>query len=287
MGSYFMEVFGSIDKMQKWCLEQKRQGKKIGLVPTMGYLHEGHLALVREAVKKCDTVVVSIFVNPVQFCPGEDFAEYPRDLNRDCALLEKEKVHAVFAPSIEEMYPRGYGTYVEVQGEITQKMCGASRPGHFRGVTTVVSKLFNICQPDTAFFGQKDAQQVMVIEKMVRELNFPLEIIRVPIVREEDGLAMSSRNVYLDEDLRREALVLSQALKLAEEEIANGERDVESIREKMKKFIEERPRAEIDYIAVYNGNDLSDLAKIEGRVLIALAVKFGKIRLIDNLLVEV
>ncbi len=282
-----MKVFNSVKKMQEWCQEQKKQGQKIGLVPTMGYLHEGHLALAREAVKKCDVVVVSIFVNPVQFGPGEDFAEYPRDFERDRAVLEKERIHAIFAPSVEEMYPQGYSTYVEVQGEITQKMCGASRPGHFKGVATVVSKLFNICQPDAAFFGQKDAQQVMVIEKMARELNFPVEIVRVPIVREKDGLAMSSRNVYLDEDLRQQALVLNQALALAKKEIMAGERDIRKIREKMRKLIEGSPKAKIDYIAIYNGDDLSDLDEIRGKVLVALAVRFGKVRLIDNLLVEV
>jgi len=282
-----MQIFTSVIEMQEWCRKHKIQGKKIGLVPTMGYLHEGHLSLVREAIKSCDIVVVSIFVNPIQFGVGEDFDEYPRDIDRDKTLLEKENVHAIFVPTIREMYPQGYNTFVEVKGEITQKMCGASRPGHFIGVTTVVSKLFNICQPDIAYFGQKDAQQVTVIEKMVKELNFPLDIVRVPIVREKDGLAMSSRNVYLNEEQRQQALVLSRALNKAKDEIMCGERDIEKIRRKMQKLIKDCSQGEVDYIAIYNALDLSDLEEISGKVLIALAVKFGNIRLIDNLLVEV
>ncbi len=282
-----MQVFNSVNKMQEWCRDYKMQGKKIGLVPTMGYLHEGHLSLVKEAVKSCDIVVVSIFVNPIQFGVGEDFDDYPRDISRDTNLLEKENVHAVFAPSIKEMYPEGYSAFVQIEGEITRKMCGASRPGHFKGVATVVSKLFNICQPDLAFFGQKDAQQVMVIEKMVKELNFSLEIIRCPIVREQDGMAMSSRNAYLNKEQRQQALILSQALNKAEDEIINGERNIKKVRETMHELINESPQAEVDYIIICNALDLSDLQEIRGKVLIALAVKIGNIRLIDNLQVEV
>jgi len=282
-----MQVFSSVNKMQEWCRDYKMQGKKIGLVPTMGYLHEGHLSLVKEAVKSCDIVVVSIFVNPIQFGVGEDFDDYPRDISRDTNLLEKENVHAVFAPSIKEMYPEGYSAFVQIEGEITRKMCGASRPGHFKGVATVVSKLFNICQPDLAFFGQKDAQQVMVIEKMVKELNFSLEIIRCPIVREQDGMAMSSRNAYLNKEQRQQALILSQALNKAEDEIINGERNIKKVRETMHELINESPQAEVDYIIICNALDLSDLQEIRGKVLIALAVKIGNIRLIDNLQVEV
>ncbi|MDD2510445.1 MAG: pantoate--beta-alanine ligase [Syntrophomonas sp.] len=282
-----MQVFENITKMQEWAREQKKQGQSIGLVPTMGYLHEGHLALVKEARQHCDRIVVSIFVNPIQFGVGEDFEQYPRDLEQDSALLEKEKVDALFCPGIRDMYPGGFQTFVEAYGEITEKMCGASRPGHFKGVTTVVSKLFNICQPDRAYFGQKDAQQLMVVEKMVRELNFPLEIIRVPIVREKDGLAMSSRNVYLSPEERAEALVLYRALKMAEEEIKNGERETGIIRQKMEEMIRACPRAAIDYIAISNANDLSEMQTCAGKVLIALAIKFGKTRLIDNLIVEV
>lgn len=282
-----MQIFNNIKEMQEWSLQARRQGKSIGLVPTMGFLHEGHLALVQEARNSCDLVVVSIFVNPLQFGQGEDFEEYPRDLSRDVSLLEKAGADAVFAPTAREMYPDGFSTSVEVSGEITQKMCGASRPGHFKGVTTVCTKLFHTCLPDKAFFGQKDAQQLLIIKKMVRELNFPLEIVRVPIVRESDGLAMSSRNVYLDAAQRKEALALSRALNHAREQIAGGERDITRLKDSIRRIITASPEAEIDYIEIVNGEDLSDLTTVSGRVLIALAVKFGKTRLIDNLLVEV
>ncbi|HHV76098.1 MAG TPA: pantoate--beta-alanine ligase [Syntrophothermus lipocalidus] len=282
-----MQVFTRVQEMQEWSLQQKRLGKKIGLVPTMGYLHDGHLSLVRRAKAECDVVIVSIFVNPLQFGVGEDYEEYPRDLTRDAALLEKEGVEAAFAPSVKEMYPQGYSTTVEVGGEITAKLCGKSRPGHFKGVTTVVSKLFNICLPEVAYFGQKDAQQAMIIEKMVRELNFPLRIVRGPIVRESDGLAMSSRNVYLNEEERKSALVLSQALGLARELIENGETSVGKVKEAMINLINSKPFTDIDYVEIYNGEDLSDLAEIKGKVLVALAVRVGKTRLIDNLLLEV
>ncbi|NSW82967.1 MAG: pantoate--beta-alanine ligase [Syntrophothermus sp.] len=282
-----MQVFTRVQEMQEWSLQQKRLGKKIGLVPTMGYLHDGHLSLVRRAKAECDVVIVSIFVNPLQFGVGEDYEEYPRDLTRDAALLEKEGVEATFAPSVKEMYPQGYSTTIEVGGEITAKLCGKSRPGHFKGVTTVVSKLFNICLPEVAYFGQKDAQQAMIIEKMVRELNFPLRIVRGPIVRESDGLAMSSRNVYLNEEERKSALVLSQALGLARELIENGETSVGKVKEAMINLINSKPFTDIDYVEIYNGEDLSDLAEIKGKVLVALAVRVGKTRLIDNLLLEV
>mgnify|MGYP000885557192 FL=1 len=282
-----MLILDHVGSAQEWCMAQKKAGKTIGLVPTMGYLHEGHLALVEQARSKCDIVVVSIFVNPIQFGVGEDFETYPRDLSRDQGLLEEKHVDALFAPSISEMYPPGYRTFVEVGGEITAKLCGASRPGHFKGVTTVVSKLFNICVPDKAFFGQKDAQQVMVIEKMVRELNFPLEIVRVPIVREEDGLAKSSRNVYLDAEQRQQALVLSRALKEAHSRIERGERDVARLKEIMREVIAASPQAIIDYVEIYDAADLGDVDQVDRKILMALAVKFGSTRLIDNRLVEV
>ena len=282
-----MEVISSINKMQEWSLQARKQGKSIGLVPTMGYLHDGHLSLVREARKNCDAVIVSIFVNPLQFGQGEDFEEYPRDLTRDSALLEAAEVDALFAPLAREMYPIGFSSSVEVNGEITEKMCGASRPGHFKGVTTVCTKLFHACLPDMAFFGQKDAQQLLIIQKMVRELNFPLKIVPVPIVREEDGLALSSRNVYLEGVQRQEALVLIKALKQAEEQIRGGERDITRLTASITATIATSPQAEIDYVEILNGDNLSELERVEGRVLIALAVKFGKTRLIDNLLVEV
>lgn len=282
-----MQTFTTISAMQNWCEEQKRAGQTIGLVPTMGYLHRGHMALVREARRSCDKVVVSLFVNPIQFGVGEDFEDYPRDLEKDSGLLEKGEVDALFAPSIKEMYPSGYGSFVEIVDEMTQKLCGQSRPGHFRGVTTVVSKLFHICLPDFAFFGQKDAQQVMIIEKMVKDLNFPLSIVRVPIVREEDGLALSSRNVYLNEEQRAQALVLNRSLQAARELIESGEKNVDQVKKLLEKRIKSSPEANIVYAEIYDANDLADIQEIEGRALIALAVKFGTTRLIDNLIVEV
>lgn len=282
-----MQAVKSVEFMQDWVLKKKKDNKTIGLVPTMGFLHEGHLALVKEARKRCDIVIVSIFVNPIQFGVGEDFEEYPRDLEKDCDLLEKENVDAVFAPLKKDMYPSEYSTFIEVNGEISQKLCGKSRPGHFKGVTTVVSKLFNICLPDLAFFGQKDAQQVMIVEKMVKELNFPLSIVRVPIVREADGLAMSSRNTYLDKEHREQALVLNQVLKKSAQLINTGERKVDYLKQFIIDYIKKSPEAEIDYVEILDADDLSDLDKINDRALIVLAVKFGTTRLIDNLLVEV
>ena len=282
-----MQTFTTVNAMQDWCKEQKSGGKTIGLVPTMGYLHQGHMALVREARRSCDIVVVSIFVNPIQFGAGEDFEDYPRDLEKDSQLLEQEAVDVIFAPSIKEMYPSNYGSFVEVEAEMTKKLCGQSRPGHFRGVTTVVSKLFHICSPDFAFFGQKDAQQVMIIEKMVKELNFPLSIVRVPIVREIDGLALSSRNVYLNEEQRAQALVLNRSLQAARELIESGEKNVKQVKKLLEKVIKSSPEANIVYIEIYDANDLADIEEIKDRALIALAVKFGTTRLIDNLIVEV
>ncbi len=282
-----MQVFNRVNEMQAWCQEKKQQGLTIGLIPTMGFLHDGHLSLVKAAGEAADIVVVSIFVNPTQFCAGEDFDDYPRDIERDQALLEQVRVDAIFAPSAREMYPNGYNTWVEVEGEISAKLCGASRPGHFKGVTTVVSKLFHICLPDQAFFGQKDAQQVMIIEKMVKELNFPLRIVRVPIVREADGLAMSSRNVYLDPEQRQQALVLNRSLRMASEAIAAGERNAAQVKSLIREMIGQSPQAQIAYAEIYDADDLSDVEEIQGRVLMALAVKFGTTRLIDNLIVEV
>lgn len=282
-----MELISQTRQMQEWSLAQRAAGLTIGLVPTMGYLHEGHLSLVRAARAECDRVVTSIFVNPMQFGAGEDYEVYPRDLERDRALLEQAGVDVLFAPSVPEMYPPGYHTAVEVGGHITATLCGASRPGHFRGVTTVVSKLFNLCLPHRAYFGQKDAQQVTVLEKMVRELHFPLTIVRCPIVREPDGLAMSSRNVYLKPEERPSALTLSQALELGRAMIEQGERDPGVIRQAMIDHIQAAPFTSIDYVQICNGDDLSDLDTVQGRVLLALAVRVGTTRLIDNLLLEV
>lgn len=282
-----MKIFSKSHEMQEWSIQQKRAGKTIGLVPTMGFLHEGHLSLVKRARTDCQIVAVSIFVNPLQFGVGEDFDEYPRDITRDCELLEKEGVDAVFSPSISDMYNPGFSTTVEVTGPVTERLCGASRSGHFKGVCTVVSKLFHICLPDRAYFGQKDAQQAVVIEKMVRELNFPLKIVRGPTVREADGLALSSRNSYLKPEERESGLVLSQALGLAREMIDQGENRPEIVRDAMVELIESRPHTKIDYVEICSGEDLSPLTAIEGEVLIALAVQIGATRLIDNLLLEV
>jgi pantoate--beta-alanine ligase len=253
----------------------------VGFVPTMGYLHQGHLALVRQARAENPSVVVSIFVNPTQFGPQEDFARYPRNPERDLALLEKERVDLVFMPTAEEMYPPKFNSWVEVGG-ITEKLEGASRPGHFRGVATVVAKLFNIVQPDKAYFGQKDAQQLIIIKKMASDLDMNLEVIAVPTVRESDGLAMSSRNTYLNPEERKQAVVLYQALKLAQKLNTEGEKDAESIRQQMTDLIQKQPLAKIDYISIADAETLDELEIVKPPALVSLAVRFGKTRLIDN-----
>lgn len=282
-----MEIIKKVSEMQRICLQARREGKRIGLVPTMGYLHEGHLSLAQAARAENDLVVMSIFVNPLQFGPREDFATYPRDMERDCRLAEGAGVDYVFAPDAEEMYPKGYNTYVEVLGEVTEKMCARSRPGHFRGVTTVVLKLFNIVQPDRAYFGQKDAQQAIVIRKMVADLNLSLEIVTCPVVREPDGLAMSSRNTYLSHEERQQALALYCALQHGRELIARGERDPRKVRQEILEFLNNSPGVRVDYVEVCSGDDLSELEELEGHVLLAAAVYVGKTRLIDNIDLEV
>jgi len=281
-----MEVFKTIPQVRQWVKAQRQQGRKIGLVPTMGYLHEGHLTLMRRAKNSCDAVIISIFVNPTQFGPQEDYERYPRDLERDLKLAREVGVDTVFAPEVQEMYPPGYATYVEVEG-LTEVLCGATRPGHFRGVATVVTKLFNIVQPDEAFFGLKDYQQAMVIKRMVKDLNIPVEIVTVPTVREEDGLALSSRNKYLTPEERRQALSLYRALKLGEELIRRGERRADKVREAMTKEILSQPLARIDYVSVNDAETLKPLEEISGKVLLAVAVWIGSTRLIDNVVVEV
>ncbi|HBT20659.1 MAG TPA: pantoate--beta-alanine ligase [Peptococcaceae bacterium] len=276
-----MIVITSAVEMQNLCRRLKMQGRTIGLVPTMGYLHEGHLSLMRRSVEENDFTVASIFVNPTQFGENEDYDTYPRDLERDKKLAEEVGVDAVFAPSVEEMYPSGYCTYVEVLG-LTEVMCGASRPGHFRGVTTVVSKLFNITQPDRAYFGQKDAQQALVIRRMIRDLNFPIEIVIMPIVRERDGLAMSSRNTYLNDEERKAALVVPKSLQKGKELLLSGEKKAERIIYAIKKIIEAEPLAKIDYVTVRDIETLREVETISGPVLVAVAVWIGKTRLIDN-----
>lgn len=271
----------SIDEMKHLSRRWREEGYTIGFVPTMGYLHEGHLSLVRRAREENDKVVVSIFVNPTQFGPNEDFNRYPRDLDRDMSLLEPIGVDAVFYPSAEEMYPEGYKTYVEVT-DITERLCGASRPGHFRGVTTVCTKLFNIVMPHRAYFGKKDFQQYVVIKTMVRDLNMDLEIVPMPIVREPDGLAMSSRNTYLNPEERKAATCLYRSLKRAVQLFEEGERDAKRIKEEVEKVIKSVPLARIDYVEIVDPETFVPVDKIEKGTLVALAVFVGPARLIDN-----
>ena len=255
----------------------------VGFVPTMGYLHEGHLFLARRAKAENDVSVVSIFVNPTQFGPKEDFARYPRDPDRDLALLEKERTDLVLMPPVEEMYPPGISTWVDVEG-VTKRLEGAARPGHFRGVATVVAKLFNIVEPSKAYFGQKDAQQVVVIQKMVTDLNMNLEVVAVPTLREPDGLAMSSRNVYLSPEERQAAVVLWRSMNLVKGLQQKGERDAEKLRNEMVALIKKEPLARIDYVSIANPRTLAELSHIKGSALVSMAVYIGKTRLIDNLI---
>ncbi len=259
-------------------------GGSLGLVPTMGYLHEGHLALVRAARADCDHTCASIFVNPAQFGPREDLSRYPRDPERDLALLNAEGVAFVFMPELGEVYPPGFDTWVE-PGAVSAPLEGKSRPGHFRGVATVVCKLFNIVQPQRAYFGEKDAQQLRVVTQMVHDLDLPLEIVPVPIVRDADGLALSSRNVYLSSEQRRQALALSASLRLARALVAGGERRVRSIKARMRGLIQREPEAAIDYISIADSSTLAELTTIDRPALISLAVRIGATRLIDNTVV--
>jgi len=277
-----MELITDISKMQAFSLSAKGEGKKIGFVPTMGYLHEGHLSLVRAARAASDTVVVSIFVNPTQFGPGEDFDRYPSDLERDKRLAEEAGADVIFHPSAGDMYPQGFSTYVE-ETKLSKHLCGLSRPTHFRGVTTVVLKLFNIVLPDAAYFGQKDAQQALIIKRMVRDLNLPVRIEVLPIIREEDGLALSSRNEYLSPEQRGQATVLYGSLVQAARLIGSGERKASRIKEAVMDMIESAGEARIDYVSIVNRDTLDDAEELRGNILIALAVFIGKTRLIDNL----
>jgi pantoate--beta-alanine ligase len=281
-----MEVIESAGQMQEIALGLKHRELSIGLVPTMGYLHQGHLSLVQRARSECDRAVMSIFVNPLQFGPQEDFAAYPRDPDRDLALAREEGVDFVFAPTGDSMYPDGFNANVEVGGILTEKLCARSRPGHFRGVTTVVMKLFQIVQPDRAYFGQKDAQQVLVIRKMATDLNLPLEIVTCPIVREADGLALSSRNVYLSPSEREAALALPRSLGVGRELILRGERRTERVHAAILDALT-NPAIRVDYVEVCDGQTLADLAELQGPVLLAAAVWVGRTRLIDNIFLEV
>ncbi len=277
MSMQVVETIGEIRKLRQ------SLGNSVGLVPTMGYLHEGHLALVKQARGENSVVVVSIYVNLSQFVPGEDFRTYPRDLSRDLKLLEQEKTDVVFVPSDDVMYPPGFSSWVDV-GKVTERLEGASRPGHFRGVATVCTKLFNIVQPTRAYFGQKDAQQAIVIKRMVAELNMNLEIVVVPTVRESNGLALSSRNVYLNPDERRAAAVLFEALSLAKQLWQDGQKDGDNIRQQMVWRIQREPLAQIDYVSIADSNTLEELNHVDRPALASLAVRIGKARLIDNVM---
>lgn len=277
-----MKICTTIDTMRAASRSQRSAGKHLGLVPTMGALHEGHLSLVRAARARCDVVAASLFVNPLQFGPGEDLANYPRDFDRDRALFEKEGVDFLFTPSVEEMYPAGAVTYVTVEG-ISDKLCGRSRHGHFRGVTTVVSKLFHIVEPDLAFFGQKDAAQVAIIRRMVRDLDFPVEIVVCPIVREADGLAMSSRNAYLNSQQRKSALALYRSLIEVQQHFDQGQRVPARLIEAGSQIFEEEPSVRLDYLEIVDPETLDPVSDLSRSALVAVAAFVGNARLIDNI----
>lgn len=280
-----MNTAVTIEEVRTQVKEWKKAGLTIGLVPTMGFLHEGHQSLIERAVKENDRVIVSDFVNPTQFGEGEDLESYPRDMERDAAVCEKAGAQLIFHPAPEEMYEKDASAMVDMKGNITGELCGKTRPVHFRGVCTVVAKLFNITTPDRAYFGQKDAQQLAVIKRMVRDLNFDIEVVGCPIIREDDGLAKSSRNTYLNEEERKAALVLSQAVNLGASMAERGEKDAEKIVEAMKNHIEKEPLAKIDYVKAVNADTIEPVSRIEGSVLFAMAVYIGKTRLIDNFII--
>ncbi len=281
-----MLVVETIDEVRKFIKEQKKQGKTVGLVPTMGYLHEGHASLVKKSVEMCDVTAVSVFVNPIQFAPNEDFEAYPRDFDRDAALLEECGADIVFHPAASELYADDFTTGVTMD-VLSKTLCGKTRPIHFGGVCTVVSKLFNIVQPDMAFFGQKDAQQLAIIKRMVRDLNFDIKIVGCPIVREPDGLAKSSRNTYLSPEERKAALCLSESVAIGKKLCEEGVKNTETILAAMRAHIEEEPLAKIDYVDAVDAVDMQPAASIEKDTLFAMAVYIGKTRLIDNFTAEV
>ena len=278
-------IVEKVKDMKELSKKYLKENKTIGFVPTMGFLHEGHLSLVRRAREENDIVVVSIFVNPTQFGPNEDYESYPRDFERDVKLLKELNVDVVFHPPVEEMYPKDFSTYVE-ETKLSRYLCGKSRPGHFRGVCTIVTKLFNIVHPTRAYFGQKDAQQFRVIKRMVRDLNMDVELVECPIVREHDGLAMSSRNIYLSDDERVQALALYNSLKLAENLVKSGERDAGVVKSAMKEFLSRYDKVKIDYVEIVDEETLEPVKHIEGKVIVAIACWVGKARLIDNVIVQ-
>ena len=281
-----MEIIESIAELRRAVRDAKAKRQTIGLVPTMGFLHQGHLSLMQRAREENDLVVATVFVNPTQFGPNEDFDAYPRDEQRDIELMQSEKVDIAFMPQPGDLYPDGYATYVEVQSPMTQTMCGASRPTHFKGVTTIVAKLFHLAAPDRAYFGQKDAQQVAVIRQMAKDLDFDLEVVACPTVRESDGLAMSSRNSYLSDRQRKDAVVISQALFEAREMITGGESRADNVVNHIRSRIGAVDGADIDYLAAVDADTLSDLTTLDGSILIAVAVRFGRTRLIDNIQIK-
>ena len=277
-----MQTSQSIEETRKSLARLRRGEKRVGLVPTMGALHEGHLSLVRAARRQCEVVAVSLFVNPTQFGPQEDFSKYPRTFDKDCEMLQKEEVDLLFAPSVEDMYPKGMVTYVTVDG-LSERLCGRSRPGHFRGVTTVVSKLFHIVEPEAAFFGQKDAAQVAIIRRMVRDLDLPVEIVVCPIVREPDGLAMSSRTAHLDPQQRKSALVLSRSLMRVQELFKHGDRNVARLIAAGKEVFAQEPSVRLDYFEIVDPENLEPVSHVSQKSLVAVAAFVGTTRLIDNI----
>lgn len=281
-----MRIVAAPDEMREMVRERRAGGQNVGLVPTMGYFHQGHLSLMRAAVRDNDYVVVSLFVNPTQFGPQEDLESYPRDLPRDIEMAQEMGVDCIFHPRVEDMYRQPHLTSLEVR-DITDRLCGRSRPGHFQGVATVVAKLFNIIPAHRAYFGMKDAQQALVVRRMVEDLDFDIEVVVCPTVREEDGLAMSSRNIYLEPDERSAATVLYRSLRRAEEMVAEGERYTAAVLAEMRRLIHEEPLVELEYLEAVDYRLLKPLEKMEGEVLIALAARVGRARLIDNTLIEI
>jgi len=281
-----MKTVKLISEVKEYVRELRRKGKNIGFVPTMGYLHAGHLSLVRESVRRCDCTVVSIFVNPTQFAPNEDFNKYPRNIQNDIEILEKRGADLVFIPGDGEMYPEGYKTYVEVK-DLQERLCGGSRPDFFKGVCTIALKLFNIVTPDISFFGQKDAQQVVILKKMASDLNLDVKIEAMPIIREKSGLALSSRNEYLDKKQKKAALCLSRSLGRARRMVEAGEKNAAQVLKSIKAEIESEPLARIDYIEIVDSENLQSLQQIKDKTLIAVAVFIDNVRLIDNIIVKI
>jgi pantoate--beta-alanine ligase len=280
-----MQLAETIQAVRHLVKSARQQGKRIGFVPTMGAFHIGHVALIDEAAKQCDFVIVSIFVNPTQFGPGEDFEKYPRPLENDLDICRDRDVDVVFVPTAEEMYPQEILTWVNVE-KLTENLCGRFRPGHFSGVATVCAKLFNIVCPDAAFFGQKDAQQAVVIQRMVADLNMPLEIVLCPTVRDSDGLALSSRNQYLSSGQRQDATYIYKSLQKAQELIAGGQRNVQAVVAQMKDVLNQPGTIKVQYVSIVNADSLKELQEVDGKVLIAVAAKIGRTRLIDNIVVD-